>query len=429
MKQKQKDIITVVDIGTTKICTIIAEIKENEKGELYFQIKGFGITESEGMEKGTVIEMGAASSSILKSIDIAQKSAQINVTNIYIGIAGAHIKSGNFEGNLNLTASIKENQREITPKDIELVIDDAKRVAKYQPNFANLKIIHAIPHYFSTDILKGIPNPLGMEASRLSARVHIVFANEANITDIIRCFKISGYVVNPENVILEPVASSYAVLNKDQRDLGAIMIDIGGGTTDIAVFYHNSIRFSAVFPYGGHELTRKLAEYLMAAPGTTEELKISSGQAIKDSIPDTEEIEVINIAGKKTKISKKDLATRIQDEMSILIHRIFSNLSNNIRLDQLKAGVYLTGGAANLKEIDTLINQLTNMSCIICNPDLTHFKGQITPLEKPQFSTAIGIFLYVLDNEIKKGLNGNGKNRPEDGFWKKVLFFLKNLFV
>ena len=429
MKQKLKDIITVVDIGTTKICTIIAEKKVNEKDEFYFQVKGFGITESEGMERGSVIEMNKATSSISKSIEIAQKSAQMNVANIYIGIAGAHIKSSNFEGNLNLATSTKDSQREITLEDIKLVIDDARRVAKYQPNFANLKIIHAIPHYFSTDTLKGISNPLGMEASRLSARVHIVFANETNINNIIRCFKISGYIVNPDNVVLEPIASSYAVLNKDQRDLGAILIDIGGGTTDIAVYYHNSIRFSAVFSHGGYELTRKLSDFLKAAPGTTEELKINFGQAIKDNIPDTEQIEVIDIAGKRTKIFKKDFAIRINDEMTILIHKIFSYLSNNIRLDQLKAGIYLTGGAANLKGLDILINQLTCMSCIICNPDLTLFKGQITPLEKPQFSTAIGIFLYVLDSEIKKGLNEISSNHQMDDFGKKVWIFIKNLFV
>jgi cell division protein FtsA len=430
MKKIPKNYITVVDIGSTKICTIIAEKKINETGEMIFQVKGIGITTSDGMEKGSVIEMAKASNSISRSIEAAEKTALVKASNIHLGIAGSHIKSCNFEGNLNLTTSSKEAQREISAEDIRFVIDDAKRVARYQPNYSNLKIIHAIPHYFCPDNHRGIPNPLGMEASRLSARVHIVFANETIVNNIIRCFKIAGYVVNPDNIVLEPIASAYAVLNKDQKDLGAIMIDIGGGTTDIAIYYHNSIRFSVVIPYGGAELTRKLSEHLMASPSITELIKIAHGNALKEGIPENEEIEVQDITGKGSKChNKKIFCDHIQEEMTMLVHKVFSYLNNNIRIDHLKAGIYLTGGAALLKNMDVLIHQLTHIPCTVCSPNLSKFKGHISPLEKPQFSTAIGIFLYVLDKDLKMGLDDGGFYEQKIGALKSVLKFVKSWFI
>jgi cell division protein FtsA len=429
VKRKQKNIITVVDIGTTKVCTVIAERKITDNGEVHFVVKGIGLTTSEGMVKSAVVEMNKASSSIDRSIKAAERKADLKAVNIYIGIAGDHIKSGNFKGEINLAANAQGSKKKITQEDIDLVINDAKKTAGYQPDFANLKIIHAIPHYYNTDNSRGIPNPLGMEASSLYAKVHIVFANEANVNNILSCFNISGYIVNPENVVLEPIASSYAVLNKDQKELGAIMIDIGGGTTDIAIYYRNSIRFSAVFPFGGYELTRKLSGLIVASPNTTENLKINVGQATLKNIDPEETIEIMDITGnQQTLYNKMQFIKDIIEEMSKLINKIYGRISREIAIESIKAGIYLTGGAANLKGLDELITLKTNMKCTICTPDLSIFEGNFSALKKPEYSTTIGIFLYVLDNQNKKGFNSVSMDKNRNIF-KIIWNFLKSLFV
>jgi len=428
MKNNYKDIISVIDIGTTKICTLIAELKRDEDNEVYFEIKGIGNSESDGMEKGVVCEINKATNSIRKSISEAEEMAQIPAKNIYIGIAGAHIKSCNINSSISL--SVNGQPREITENDINQVIEEAKRAVGYQAEFSNLKIIHTIPHYFNRDDDKGIINPLKMEAHRLEARVHIVLANPININNIIRCIEISGYKVDFDHIILEPIASAYAVLNKDQRELGSVLIDIGGGTTDIAIFYMDSIRFTAVFPYGGHELSRRLSEILCASYNTAEQIKIKDGQATSDNIDDDEEIEVPDITGKGVNLyNKRTLSLHIQEEMTNLFHYIFNTISQKIHLDSLKAGIYLTGGASQLKSLDILISKISRMPAIICSPDLTRFKGQVSTLEKPEFSTAVGIFLYLLETRIKKGIQEESFSYNEDGFWKRTLKFVRSWFV
>jgi len=428
VKRKNKDIITVVDIGTTKVCTVIAEKKINDKNEVYFLVKGFGLTTSEGMVKSAVVEMNKAASAIDKSIKEAEKMAQLKAVNIYLGIAGDHIKSGNFKGEITIPVDAQDGKKKITQKHIDLVITDTKKSAGYQPDFANLKIIHAIPHYFNTDNGKGIPNPLGLEASRLYAKVHIVFANEANVNNLLSCFEISGYNVNPQNIVLEPIASSYAVLNEDQKELGAIMIDIGGGTTDIAIYFRNSIRFSAVFPFGGSELTRRLSGKIVSSLSVTEKLKISAGQATVEDIDPNEEIEFLDITGNLIKYKKTEFAENISKEMTALILKIYNLINRSISLESLKAGIYLTGGAANLKGLDELIFNETKLHCTICKPDLSKFQGRTSLLEKPEFSTTVGIFLYVLDNDIKKGFKGRVIG-DKISFWMKSLKFIRSWFL
>jgi len=428
VRQKNKDIITVVDIGTTKVCTVIAEKKLNDKNEVFFLVKGFGLTTSEGMVKSAVVEMNKAASSIDRSIKEAEKMAQLKAVNIYVGIAGDHIKSGNFKGEITIPVDAQDGKKKITKKHIDLVITDAKKSAGYQPDFANLKIIHAIPHYFNTDNGKGIPNPLGLEASRLFAKVHIIFANEANVNNLLSCFEISGYNVKPQNTVLEPIASSYAVLNEDQKELGAIMIDIGGGTTDIAIYFRNSIRFSAVFPFGGSELTRRLSGDILASLSVTEDLKISAGQATVEGIDPNEEIEFLDITGNQIKYKKTEFAENISKEMTALIRKIYNHINRSIAIESLKAGIYLTGGAANLEGLDELIFNMTKMHCTICKPDLSKFQGRTSLLEKPEFSTTVGIFLYVHDNYIKNGFDVEF-DKDRISFFKRALKFIQSWFV
>jgi len=206
------------------------------------------------------------------------------------------------------------------------------------------------------------------------------------------------------------------------------MIDIGGGTTDIAIYFRNSIRFSAVFPFGGSELTRRLSGKIVSSLSVTEKLKISAGQATVEDIDPNEEIEFLDITGNLIKYKKTEFAENISKEMTALILKIYNLINRSISLESLKAGIYLTGGAANLKGLDELIFNETKLHCTICKPDLSKFQGRTSLLEKPEFSTTVGIFLYVLDNDIKKGFKGRVIG-DKISFWMKSLKFIRSWFL
>jgi len=206
------------------------------------------------------------------------------------------------------------------------------------------------------------------------------------------------------------------------------MIDIGGGTTDIAIYFRNSIRFSAVFPFGGSELTRRLSGDILASLSVTEDLKISAGQATVEGIDPNEEIEFLDITGNQIKYKKTEFAENISKEMTALIRKIYNHINRSIAIESLKAGIYLTGGAANLEGLDELIFNMTKMHCTICKPDLSKFQGRTSLLEKPEFSTTVGIFLYVHDNYIKNGFDVEF-DKDRISFFKRALKFIQSWFV
>lgn len=428
MKKINNDIITIIDVGTTKICTLIAEMQTDEENEIFFEIKGIGNSKTNGMKKGVVVEMDKATASIQESISEAEKMAKTTAVNIYIGIAGEHIRSTNIKSVIKLNSYPEHST--ITQSDINSVIKNAKDQISNIAEYSQLEIIHALPQYFVCASNRGTSNPLDMKSDKLEAPVHIVMANPVIIDNILRCITIAGYKVNYSNVILEPIASAYAVLNEDQRTLGSMMIDIGGGTTDIAVFYRNSVRYTGVFPYGGQELSRRLSQILCTPLTNAEKIKLAHGQATVDNIEESDEILVDHIAGTgKKRFSKRALALHIQEEMNNLFVYIFDTVSEKIKISSLIAGIYLTGGASQLKYLDTLISRIRRMSTVIALPDLSRFKGQIATLEKPEFSTAVGIFLYLHENKFKKGIQSKDSIDKDDRFWRRLFKFVKSWFV
>ena len=386
---KIEQIITAIDIGTTKICVIISVLTEENK----LEVKGIGTGSSNGIVNGLVVDMMKASKSIKDAIDKAEEMAGIRAKNIYIGIAGDHIKSQNTLGRISLSSG--SEPCEITQEHVDDVITNSKNNVKIQQGNERLDIIHAIPQYYEIDSQDGIMNPINMSGFNLSAYVHIVMADVNTIRNISKCIEIVGYHI--DDIFLEPLSSSYAVLNEVERELGSILIDIGGGSTDIAVFYKGSIRFSAVIPLGGTNITHDLSIGLHTSPKNAEEIKITLGDSLASEISKEEVVEIEGIGGRESKQKKlRYVVDIIEARMREILERTYKILNEYHELKMITAGLTLTGGASLLKNCEYLSEEIFNMSTKIGYPHLSQLSGPVDRLKSPKYATSVGILYHVL---------------------------------
>ena len=390
---KKYPVITALDIGTTKICAIIAAVNPDN----ILEVKGVGISESNGLEKGIVKDINKTSESIRLAIQAAENKADLKAENIFAGIAGEHIKSRNAIGRISISDPSGKDPLEISEDHINAVINDAKRTVKIQQGHENLEIIHGIPQYYDIDNQRGIINPINMSGYHLTAHVHIVLADLNAIRNITKCIELAGY--QPLDVVLEPIASAQAVLNEDELNLGCILIDIGGGTTDIAVFYKGSIRFSTVKPIGGTNVSQDLSIGLRTPPKSAEKLKIRVGNAVPASVPEEETIEIEGIGGrepgfKKLKFISEIIESRMREILEISYRSVFANYNQEL----MTAGLILTGGASLLKNSDKLAGEVFNMPVKTGIPMVHKLKGPVSQLESPKFATSVGLLFYGLES-------------------------------
>jgi cell division protein FtsA len=418
---KAGQIITAIDIGTTKICVIIAQLNEDNK----LEVKGIGASKSVGLVNGVVVDIMKASSSIHNAIKEAEAMADVKARNVFVGIAGHHIKSQNTLGRISLTSG--SEPMEINQQHIEDVITNSKNNVKIQQGNERVEIIHAIPQYYKIDEQEGIMNPLSMSGFNLSVYVHIVMADINTLKNITKCTEIAGYKV--EDIYLEPIASSNSVLNEVEKQLGAIIIDIGGGTTDIAVFYKDSIRFSAVLPVGGTNITQDLAIGLHTSPQNAEDIKIEKGNSMASHIPEETLIEIEGIGGRENKRKKLRYITEIiEARMREIFEGAYKILNEQYDLKRITAGLTITGGASLLKGSELLAEEIFNMSTKVGYPHLQDLAGPTEDLNNPRYATGVGI-LYQAYNEI---LSKNIKiknfksNDPISDFFKKLLANFKD---
>lgn len=412
---KSGQIFTAIDIGTTKICTIIAVINEEDK----LEVKGIGKSRTRGMENGRVIDMQLATISIKDAINAAEEKAERKAKNIYVGIAGEHIRSFNALGRI----SIADEGAEITPEHVSMVIKDAKTNIKRKPGGNKLEIIHAIPQYFDVDGQKGIMNPINMNGYNLSAFVHVVMADIHSMENIKKCVEMNHYKV--KEIFLEPIASAYAVLNEVEKKLGSILIDIGGGTTDIAVFYKGSIRFSAVLPLGGEKITQDLSIGLKTSPQIAEQIKIEYGNALVANKNSKEQIEIEGIGGRPNR--KKSLyyiSSIIEARMREIFEQAYNLLNDNNNLSLISAGLTISGGASQLKNCAILAEKVFNQSTKIGYPDLSRLAGPTESLNSPMYATTVGILYHAYDQK-KNARSQINQSRQNDSF----LNFFKRIFA
>ncbi len=341
MAQKEH-LLAAVDIGTTKIVSIVGKQTENKK----LEILGMSKTASKGVKRGVVLNIEETVNAINTTVTEVKKQTGIQFKDVFVGIAGQHIKSVRNRGYFNRDSY----DEEITKADIQRLVDDMYKI----PIDAGEEIIHVLPQNFVVDNETGIKNPVGISGKRLEGNFHIVIGQIASAKNISKCIDRVG--LNVEELILEPLASSEAVLTEDEKEAGVVLVDIGGGTTDIAVYYDDIIRHTAVIPFGGNVITWDIKDGCSILNRQAESLKITFGSALGDLAQEDKIVTIPGISGRDPKeISFKSLAYIIQSRMEEIIDAIMFEIDNSGVLDKLSAGIVFTGGGALLRHLPQLV--------------------------------------------------------------------------
>jgi cell division protein FtsA len=370
------EIIVGLDIGTTKICAVVGEVRENA-----VEIIGMGSHPSDGLRKGVVINIEHTVDSIKEAIEEAETMAGCEISSVYAGIAGGHIKGFNTPGVIAL------KEKEVTKKDIEHVIEAASAVAIPMDR----EVIHTLVQEFIVDDQDGIIDPLGMAGVRLEAKVHIVTGAVTSAQNIIKCANKAGLDVY--DIVLEPLASAEAVLTREERNLGAALIDFGGGTTDLALFSRGAIKHTSVLALGGDNLTYDIAVGLRTPKLEAEKIKIRYGCALSSLIGRDETIEVPGVGGRKPRtLSRQILGEILEPRVEEIFSLIYNEMASAGYENLLGSGVVVTGGSAELPGISELAELVFNAPARAGYPQ--GIEGLADLVNKPMYSTAVGLVLY-----------------------------------
>lgn len=378
------DVIVGLDIGTTKIAVIVAQRSVGGR----IDIIGTGSHPSKGLRKGVVINIEATVSSIQHAVEEAELMAGCEISSVYAGIAGAHIKGFNSHG------IVAVKNKEVSAKDVERVIDAARAVAIPMDR----EILHILPQEYVVDEQDGIREPLGMSGVRLEAKVHIVTGSVASAQNIVKSANRVG--LNVSDIVLEPIASAEAVLSPEEKELGVAMVDIGGGTTDITVFHAGAIKHTAVLPLGGTHLTNDIAAGLRTPQSAAEDIKRRYGCALSSVVQSSETIEVPSTGGREPRVvSRTVLAEIIQPRMEEILNLVHRELIRSGFDEFLTGGVVLTGGSVLLDGMTELAEQIFHLPVRIGFP--TGVGGLVDVVNSPAYATGVGLVLYgarVSDN-------------------------------
>jgi len=391
---KKEQYVAAIDIGTTKIVAIVG--KKNENGKI--EILGLSKAPSKGVKRGVVLNIEETVGAIQQTVDDVQKRSGIVFTEVFVGIAGQHIKSMKNRGYI-----IRENyEDEIHKEEVFRLMEDMHKIHID----IGEEIIHVIPQNFIVDNETGVKSPIGMCGRRLEANFHIVIGQVAAAKNIEKCIRKANLTV--KDLILEPLASSDAVLTEDEKEAGVVLVDIGGGTTDVAVYYDNIIRHTAVIPFGGNVVTKDIKEGCAILQRYAEQLKIQYGSALGDMAPGDKVVSIPGISGREPKeISFKSLAYIIQSRMEEIIDAINFEIQVSGYADKLAAGVVITGGGAMLKHLPQLMKFKTAMDVRIGLPN-KHLAGSArNEINQPMYATSVGLIMRGFDflETYKKSFN------------------------
>ena len=374
--------IVGLDIGTSKVAAIAAEISPD--GAL--EVIGLGSYPSRGLKKGVVVNIESTVASIQRAVEEAELMAGCQIDAVYAGIAGSHVRSINSHG------IVAVRDREVYPQDVERVIDAAQAMAIP----ADQKILHILPQEYVIDNQEGVKEPLGMSGVRLEAKVHLVTCAVNAAQNIEKCIERCGLTV--KDVILEQLASSYSVLTDDERDLGVCLVDIGGGTTDIAVFTDGAIRHTAVIPIAGDQVTNDIAMALRTPTQNAEEIKIKYACALTQLARPDETIKVPGVGDKPAKeLSRQALAEVVEPRYDELFTLIQAELRRSGFEDLVAAGIVLTGGAAKMEGVIELAEEIFHMPVSLGAP--RNVAGLKDMVRNPVYATGVGLLLYGKERE------------------------------
>jgi cell division protein FtsA len=405
-KGKRENIIVGLDVGTTKISAIVGEVNDNG-----VEIIGIGTQPSRGMRKGVVINIDATVESIRKAVEEAELMAGAQITSVYCAIAGSHIRGFNSHG------IVAVKNREVQESDVKRVLDAARAVAIPMDR----EVLHVLPQEYIVDEQDGIMEPLGMSGVRLEAKVHIVTAAVTSTQNIIRCCNRTGLEV--KDIVLGQLAASEAVLIPDEKELGAVLVDIGGGTTDLVVFSQGAVRQTAVFGLGGNHLTNDIAVGLRTPLVESEKIKTKYGCALTAMVKKEEMIEVPSVGGRRARnLSRQILAEIIEPRMEEIFSLVHREILKSGYENLIPSGVVLTGGTASLEGLPELVEQIFNLPVRRGYP--AGVGGLMDVVNNPMYATGVGLVLYGK----RYGSEGRVKNN-ERGLFGKMGQGVKKFFT
>ena len=391
---KISELVVGLDLGTTKIAAIVG--RKNEFGKI--EILGVGKSESLGVNRGVVVNIEQTVSSIKAAITIAADKAGVDIGEVIVGIAGQHIKSMQHRGMITR----KSLDDEVNQKDIDDLIDNMHRLVMSPGE----EIIHVIPQEYIIDKESGIKNPIGHAGIRLEGNFHIITGQVAAVKNIFKCVDRAGY--KTVDLHLEPLASADAVLSDEEKEAGVILVDIGGGTTDVAIFHDSIIRHTAVIPFGGNIITEDLKEGCGIIRTQAEQLKVKFGSALAQENQENEIISIPGLRGRKHKeISVNFLARIIQARMQEILEFVLFEIKSSGLEKKLSAGIVITGGGSLLKHLSSLVMLETGMDCRIGTPN-EHLAGNDDELKNPSYATAVGLVMKGIEKyerDSKRGAN------------------------
>jgi cell division protein FtsA len=413
-------IITAIDLGSSKITTVIATLHQNNK----LEIKGIGVVQSESVEAGIVKDIKKTSDALLQSIEMAEREAHHSAENLFLAISGTHIHCRNTTGKISIANG---NQPcEIDDTHIETVINDAKNSIKIKSGSAGLEILHCIPEVFDVDDQKSIVNPLGMSGFSLELHALLLLAESSQLKNIRKSFEMAN--LPPPTIVVGALATAEAVASEDERNLGCIVCDIGGDTSDMLVFHKGKIKAYMCKPTAGKAITDDIAVGLRTSPTCAENIKIEHGNAVASSVDPDITIDVEGIGGRSPQ--PKSLAfiaeiiqSRSKDIFDECYKSIFQKYAN---LEGLTGGVLLTGGTARVKNIQYVVEDesVFNLHCRIAYPEVKRLSGAISNLENPAYACIVGLLYFIVKNAEVEESKGIDMKHLKGG----VVRFFKNIY-
>ncbi len=402
-KRTSGEVVVGLDIGTTKICCVVGEVFDDG-----VDIIGVGTAPSMGLKKGVVVNIESTVKSIRQAVEHAEDTAGCELHSVYTGIAGNHIKGFNSPGILAI------NGREIKEADVEDVIVAAKTVKISE----NQQIIHVLPQEYMVDDHTGIQNPLGMTGVRLVTNVHIVTADMGAVHNLYTCCKKAELEV--VDMVLESIASAYAVLSADEMELGVALLDIGGGTTDLAVFCDGTIRHTCEIGLGGHNLTNDLSVGLRTPLQEAERLKEDYGSAIASLIKPNHVVDVPTVGDREPrKVTQKVLVDILQARIMEILEMVNQELINSGQKNRIHGGIVITGGTALLANLVDLAEQIFDLPVRIGYP--VKIGGRVDEVHSPRCTTAVGLVMYGRQNKARKMSNDLSLGQRAKMWFKKIM--------
>jgi cell division protein FtsA len=380
-KRSDRNLLVGLDVGTSKVVALVGELAADGS----IEVIGIGSQPSRGLKKGVVVNIESTTQSIQRAVEEAELMAACEINAVYAGIAGSHVRSLNSHG----VVAIRD--REVTQADVEHVIDAAKAVAIP----ADQRILHVLPQEFVIDGQEGIRDPIGMSGVRLEARVHIVTGADSAAQNIVKCVQRCGLEV--EDVVLEQFASSFAVLTEDEKELGVCLVDIGGGTTDIAVFSAGAIRHTAVIPIAGDQVTNDIAVSMRTPTQYAEDIKVRYACALSQLANPDESIEVPSVGERPPRrLARQTLAEIVEPRYEELFNLIRDELRRSGLEEVIAAGIVLTGGSARMEGAIDLAEEIFHVPVRLGVPQ--QVRGLADVVRNPVYSTAVGLLLYAREN-------------------------------